>query len=159
MTCSPRRFTLGLVALIGLLGLSVAAYTPAARWLTRSRGEHRTLEEATGRIRLDLPAGASDIRYYQHLHPDQVVVVDFAITEDGFLEWANRQGWKPRQVFGEITIWPRSAFGDRATVVNVTDGLDYTTLSRGARNTFSVTYDRGTRRAYYEFCSEPRGEN
>src|SRR5438034_3216126 len=125
---SPRRFALLLVVVGSLVVLTIAAYAPVARWLTRSRGEHLTLAEAQGRVRLDLPAGASDIRLYQHLHPDQVVVADFALTEDDFLDWAARQGWKPRRVVESVTVWPRSAFGDRSTEVTVTDGYGYHTL-------------------------------
>jgi hypothetical protein len=154
---SPGRFALYLAAVGGFVVLAIAAYGPCARWLTRSRGEHLTLAEAQGRVRLDLPAGASDIRFYQHLHPDQVIVVDFAATEGDFLAWAAQQGWKPERVVGSVTIWPRSVFGDRSTMVTVTDGYGYHTLQRGAPNTFSVTYDRGTRRAYYQFSSEPNG--
>jgi hypothetical protein len=144
-----------------LVGIGVAVtlilvmYPPTARWWTRSRGEHLTLVEAQGRVCLDLPAEASDIRYYQHLRPDQVIVVDFAIPETAFLQWAVQQEWKPEPVVGSITIWPRSAFGDRATEVLVTNGFSYDTLQRGVPNTFSVTYDRATQRAYYEFSSEP----
>jgi hypothetical protein len=80
-------------------------------------------------------------------------VVDFAITEDAFLEWAARQGWKPKPIVGSVAIWPRSACGDRATMVTVTDGQDYHTLRRGEPDTLSAIYDRGTRRAYYSFRS------
>jgi hypothetical protein len=130
-------------------------YAPTARWWTRSSGEHLTLGMARRQVHLDLPDGAADIRFYQHLQPDEVVVVDFAITEDVFLEWAARQGWKPNPVVGSVRIWPRSAFGDWATVVTVTDGHGYHTLRRGEPDTFSVTYDRGTRRAFYSFRSRP----
>lgn len=111
--------------------------------------------EAKGRVRLDLPDAASDIRFYQHLRPHQVVVVDFAITEDVFLEWAARQQWKSKPIVGSVAIWPRSACGDRATVVTVTDGHGYHTIRRGEPDTLSVTYDRGTRRAFYSFRSKP----
>ena len=129
---------------------------PTARWWTRSSGEHLTLGMARGQVRLDLPDGAADIRFYQHLQPAEVVVVDFAIAEDVFLKWAARQGWKPEPVVGSVRIWPRSAFGDWATVVTVTDGHVYRTLRRGEPDTLSVTYDRGTRRAFYSFRSEAR---
>lgn len=131
-------------------------YAPTARWWTRSSGEHLTLGMARGQVRLDLPDGAADIRFYQHLQPAEVIVVDFAIAEDVFLEWASRQGWKPKPIVGSVTICPRSAFGDRATVVTVTDGQDYHTLRRGEPDTLSVTYDRATQRAFYSFRSEPR---
>lgn len=148
-----------LVWLLVSLGVTVVlilvSYPSAARWWTRNRGEHLTRVEAQGRVRLDLPAGASDIRYYQHLRPDQVIVVDFAITEGGFLEWAAQHGWRPEPVAGSITVWPRATFGDRIAKVVVTDGYSYQTLQRGVPNTFSVTYDRATQRAYYQFSSEP----
>lgn len=135
--------------------LLIELYAPTARWWTQSSGEHQTLGEARGRVRLDLPDWTADVRFYQHLRPKKVVVVDFAIADDAFLEWAARQGWKPDPVVGSVTVWPRSAFGDWATVVTVTDGHGYHTLRRGEPGTFSVTYDRGTRRAFYGFRSEP----
>lgn len=153
----PRRFVRVLIG-IGVVTALIMSYAPTARWLTRNRGEHLTLTEAKDRARVALPDTATDIRLYQHLHPGRVVVVDFAITENDFLEWAARQGWKPERIVGSITIWPRSGFGDRVTVVSVTDGLSYDTITRGRPNTFSVTYDRGTQRAYYQFSSEPHGD-
>lgn len=153
-----RRFALLLIAGGVLVVLAITAYAPSARWPTRSRGEHLTRAEVEGRVRLDIPQEASDIRFYQHCHPETVVAVDFAITEGDFLAWAAQQGWVPEPVVGHVTIWPRSSFGDRATVVEVTDGLRYHTHLRGVPNTFSITYDRRTQRAYYVFSSEPRGE-
>ncbi|AWM36190.1 hypothetical protein GobsT_60370 [Gemmata obscuriglobus] len=91
--------------------------------------------------------------------PETVIAVDFAITEHDFVAWAVGQGWNPEPIVGSITIWPRSGFGDRATVVEVTDGLGGSTLQRGVPNTYSATYDRRTQRAYYGFCSEPCNEN
>jgi len=155
----PRRLTLLLVAVSALALLTIAAYGPSARWLTRSRGEHLTRAEVEGCVPLDLPEGAFDVRIYQHRHPETVVAVDFAITERDFLAWAARQAWTPEPIVGGITIWPRSGFSDQVTMVQVRDGLNYHTLWRGAPNTFSVTYDRGTQRAYYGFTSEPRGED
>lgn len=154
---SRRQFTV-LVAVGCVIALMFVVYVPLLRWWKRSHGEHLTFAEVNGRVRLNLPPVASDIRFYQHLHPDQVIVVDFAISKDDFLEWAARQGWKPEPVVGGITIWPRSDFGDRAAVITVTNGYGYHTLRRGEPNCFSVTYDRGTQRAYYEYCSEPHGE-
>lgn len=58
-----------------------------------------------------------------------------------------------KPIVGSVRIWPRSAFGDRAAVVTVTDGQDYDTLRRGEPDTLSATYDRGTRRAFYSFRS------
>ena len=40
--------------------LGTMLYAPTARWWTRSHGEHLTLAEASGRVRLDLPDSASD---------------------------------------------------------------------------------------------------
>jgi hypothetical protein len=148
----PGRWAF-LVACVGGIVLAGSAYAPVVRWWTRSGGEHMTLVEARSRVRLDLPDDPSDIRFYQHLRPDEVVLVDFAITESVFLAWAGRQGWKPKPIVGSVTIWPRSAFGDRDTVVPVTDGYEFNTLRRGEPNTFAVTYDRGTRRAFYRFSS------
>lgn len=158
-THPSRRFALLFIASGVLVVLTITAYAPSARWLTRSRGEHLERAEVEGRVQLDIPREASDIRFYQHRHPETVVAADFAITENDFLAWAARQGWTPEPVIGGITIWPRSDFGDQATVVEVTDGLNYHTLRRGVLNTFSVTYDRRTRRAYYGFSSEPHGED
>jgi hypothetical protein len=154
-----RRFALLLIAGGVLVVLALTAYAPSARWLTRSRGEHLTRAEVEGRVQLDIPQEASDIRFYQHRRPETVVAADFAITEGDFLDWAARQGWTPEPIVGGITIWPRSGFGDRATVVEVSDGLNYHTLRRGVPNTFSVTYDRLAQRAYYGFSSEPHGED
>jgi hypothetical protein len=155
----PRRLALLFLAGGTLVVLAVMAYAPSAQWLTRSRGEHLTRAEVEGRVQLDIPEGASDVRFYHHRRPETVVAADFAITESDFLAWAARQGWTPGPIVGSITIWPRSGFGDRATVVEVTDGLSYHTLRRGVPNTFSVTYDRRTQRAYYGFSSEPHGED
>jgi hypothetical protein len=127
--------------------------------MTRSRGEHLTRAEVDGRVQLDIPEEASDIRFYQHRHPETVIADDFAITESDFLAWAARQGWSPKPVVGSIMIWPRSGFGDRATVVEIGDGLSYDTLRRGVPNTLSATYDRRTQRAYYGFSSEPHGDD
>jgi hypothetical protein len=101
---SPRRIVFLLAAIGGLGVLVIAAYPPIARWLTRSQGEHLTVAEARSRVRLDLPDGASDIRFYQHLRPDQEVMVDFAITESDFQMWAASQGWETEHVVGSITI-------------------------------------------------------
>lgn len=109
--------------------------------------------KSRSRVHLNLPDDASDIRFYQHLRPDEVVLVDFAITESAFLARAREQGWKPRPIVGRVTIWPPSAFGDPDTVVTVTDGYEFNTRRRGEPNTIVVTYDRGTRRAFYRFSS------
>jgi hypothetical protein len=148
----PGRWAF-LVACVGGIVLVGSAYAPVVRWWTRSGGEHMTLVEARARVRLDLPDDASDIRFYQHLRPDEVVLVDFAITESAFLAWAKGQGWKPKPIVGSVTIWPRSAIGDWDTVVTVTDGYEINTLRRGEPNTFAVAYDRPTRRAFYRFSS------
>jgi hypothetical protein len=161
---SPRRFALLFIAGGALVVLTIMAYALYAHRLTRSPGEHLAGEhlaraEVDGRVQLDIPEGASDVRFYQHQHPETVVAVDFAITESDFLAWTTRQGWTPKPIVGAITIWPRSRFGDRATVVHVTNGLRYDTIRRGAPNTFWLTYDWGTQRAYYGFSSEPYDEN
>ena len=153
-----RRIAVLLVAVSAFTVMAVAFYAPSARWVTHSRGEHLVWADAEDRIRLDLPEGASDIRYYQHSHPDAVIATDFAITEDDFVAWVERRGWTPEPIVGAITVWPRSGFGDHVTVVKIKDGLSYKTIRRGAPNTLSVTYDRGTRRAYFTFNSEPRDE-
>ncbi len=155
---SPRRFVIVLVAVAAFVMMAIAFYAPIARWLTHSRGEHLVRADADGRIQLDVPEGASDIRYYQHSHPEIIIATDFAITEGDFVAWAARQGWTPEPIVGGITVWPRLGFGDRVTVVKIKDGLSYNTMRRGAPNTLSVTYDRGTRRAYFTFNSEPRDE-
>ncbi|HEX4612203.1 MAG TPA: hypothetical protein VH092_28675 [Urbifossiella sp.] len=139
------------------LAVAVVAYTPVVRRLTRDRDEHLTLVRAKGRVRLDLPAGATDIRFYQHLRPDQLVFVDFTVEEGVFLEWAARQGWAPERIAGGHTVWPRLGFGDRETEVRVADGYAYRNpRQRAAPNTVVVTYDRERRRAYYAYWSEPR---
>ncbi len=155
---SPRRFPIVFVAVAAFAMMAMAFYAPTARWLTHSRGEHLVRADAEGRIQLDLPEGASDIRYYQHSHPEIIIATDFAITEGDFVAWAGRQGWKPKPIVGAITVWPRSRCGDSVTVVKITNGLSYHTVRRGEPNTLSVTYDRGTHRAYFTFNSEPRDE-
>lgn len=157
-TPSKRRFVFLLVGIVAFVLLTVVGYAPFFQWLTHSRGEHLTLAEAKPSVHLELPEGASDIRFYQHCHPDKFIKVDFAIAEDAFLQWAAQQGWSPKPVAGSITIWPRSAFGDHDTVVHVADGYTYHNIFRGEPNTFSVTYDRATKRAYYELTSEARDE-
>lgn len=149
-----------MVLLLGCVAfclVAVAVYAPAARLMTRDRGEGLTAAAARGRVRLDLPAGASDVRFYQQTQPDELVFADFAVDEAGFLEWATRQGWKVEPVGGQVVIWPRLGFNDRATVVRITDGIQYRKNdARGMPNAVVVTYDRKTRRAYYGYWSAPR---
>jgi hypothetical protein len=154
---SPRA-RLGLVvAVAGCAALLYAAYAPAVRWYTRTRGEHMTAEQVRGLVAVDLPAGAADVRFYQHLRPDRVVVVDFAVDENGFLEWAARHGWRPEPIGGGVTVWPRLGFGDRKSEVVITDGYTYRNpRQRAAPNTVLVLYDRVRRRAYYSFWSAPQ---
>ncbi len=154
---SPRRLIALLLVCVGCVLLALVVYAPVARRLTRDRGEHLTVEAARDRVRLDLPAGASDVRFYQHTRPDELVFVDFTIDEAGFLDWATRQGWKTERVREPVSVWPRLGFGDRATVVAITDGLTFrNNPGRAAPNTVVVNYDRVRRRAYYGFWSEPR---
>ena len=124
--------------------LAVVAYAPTARMLTRDRGEH-------------LPAAAADINFYRHARPDELVFVDFAIDEAGFLEWAARQGWKVQPIKDRVVVSPRLGFGDTATRVRITDGLKYrSNPAPGMPNAVVVNYDRVGRRAYYAFWSAPR---
>ena len=153
------RFGILLVGASALVVMTVAFYASTARWLTRSRGEHLVWADAKDCIQLDLPAGASDVRYYQHLQPDVVIAADFAILESDFLAWAAQQGWTPKPIVGSITVWPRSGFGDRITLVKITDGLNYNTIRRGLPNRLSVTYDRGAGRAYFTFSEKPYDED
>ncbi|MBN9519552.1 hypothetical protein J0H58_13685 [bacterium] len=137
--------------------LAVVAYAPTARMLTRDRGEHLTAADARGRARLDLPAAAADINFYRHARPDELVFVDFAIDEAGFLEWAARQGWKVQPIKDRVVVSPRLGFGDTATRVRITDGLKYrSNPAPGMPNAVVVNYDRVGRRAYYAFWSAPR---
>jgi hypothetical protein len=156
----PCRRTV-LIVLAGACVITLAlVYKPVARSCTSSFGEHLTLAQATVRdVHLALPSQAEDIRFYQHFQPDQSVKVDFAISEDDFLNWAEQQGWKPVPIVGSITVWPRSRFGDHETEIRIIDGYVYNTLRRGTPNTFSVVYDRQSGRAYYNFQSEPLGED
>jgi hypothetical protein len=160
---SAGRLTLLGAGIICVVVLVTCVYPPLARSYTTSHGAHLTLAEARQRdIQLDLPPEASDICFYQHLKPDQVVRVDFAITEDAFLTWATRQGWRPEksdESGGGVKMWPGydSGFGD--TQVHVTDGYFYHTWERGMPNTFSVLHDRRSQRAAYSFHSEPGKED
>jgi len=151
------RRLLYLALVLGVLALALfMARAPLLRWFTSSSGEHLSFDEASRLgIQLDLPPEASDIRFYQHLQPDQVVIVDFAVSEEAFLRWANRQGWTPEKVGGSITIRPRAAFGDKSTAVEVRDGYFAHTLLPDEPDTFSVVYDRQSGRAYYHFDSSP----
>jgi hypothetical protein len=80
-----RRMTFPLIAVGVLAGLMITTCGPSARWMTRSRGEHLTRAEVNGRVQVDIPEGASDVRFYQHRHPESVVAADFPITEGDFL--------------------------------------------------------------------------
>ncbi len=154
-----RRLVLALAAGAGVILLASAAYTPAARWLTRTCGEHLTVAETKSLVQPHLPADASDVRFYQHLHPDRLIFVDFTIDERGFLEWAARRDWRPEPIAGSAAVWPRLGFGDQDTVVRITNGYRYrNNAQRGAPNTVVVYYDRAARRAYYAFWSAPRDE-
>ncbi|HXG12507.1 MAG TPA: hypothetical protein VNK04_22315 [Gemmataceae bacterium] len=158
MPLAQRLLYLALVVGVPALALFMAR-GPILRWFTASSGEHLTFDEASrSGIALDLPPEASDIRFYQHLQPDRVVIVDFAIGEDAFLQWAERQGWQPQKITGSITIRPRAAFGDRNTTVEVRDGYFAHTLLPEESETFSVVYDRSSGRAYYHFDSAPPGD-
>lgn len=150
-----RLVFIGLVLGVLVLALFMAR-APLLRWATASSGEHLSLDEANKYdLQLELPPEASDIRFYQHLEPDQVVIIDFAISEEGFMKWAKRQGWTPEKVRGSITIHPRASFGDRSTKVEVKDGYSHHNLVPGEPNTFSVVFDRPSGRAFYQFHSEP----
>jgi hypothetical protein len=154
---SPRLRTMLLLGCVAFCLVAVAVYAPTARLLTRDRGEGLAAGAARGRVRLDLPAGASDIRFYQHTQPDVLVFADFAVDEAGFLEWAVRQGWRPEPVVKQVVVWPRLGFNDRATVVRITDGIKYrSNPAPGMPNAVVVTYDRKTRRAYFGYWSAPR---
>ena len=154
---SPRPQTILLLGCVAFCLVAVVVYAPAARLLTRDRGEGLTAAEVRGRVRLDLPAGASDVRFYQHSRPDELVFVDFAVDEAGFLEWTARRGWRVEPVGSRVVVWPRLGFNDRATVVRVTDGIKYrSNPAPGMPNAVVVTYDRKTRRAYYGYWSAPR---
>jgi hypothetical protein len=139
-----------LIVAIVLL-LLVTACAPKAP--TGDKGEHLTLAEVKGRVQLELPEVASDIRFYQHLNPDKVVEVEFAISEKAFLEWTAQQGWKVKPINGIVIIRPRSRFGDH-TSIDVHDGLHFRKDFRGVPNHFSVTFNRKTGRASYDFGSE-----
>jgi hypothetical protein len=144
------------VGITATLLLAENVFTPAVQRWTSIKDEHLAFSDAKGQIPLDLPADASDIRFYQHTFPDQVVAADFAISETSFLEWAKRLSWNPKPIQGSITVWPRSAFGDKVTEVQITNGLFDTNDSRGQRNVFSLVYDRAHQRAHYGFRSEAR---
>jgi hypothetical protein len=155
-----RRLLLSAL-MVGLLVFAWVSVKPILeRWHTSSKGEHLTHKEA-GQVgvRLNFPPEGSDIRFYQHLLPDQVVIVDFAIEEKSFLRWADKEGWGPKRIVGSIMIMPRAKFGDNSTVVEVTDGYMNSTDQRGTPNTFTVVYDLKTQRAYYQFDSLPHNEN
>jgi hypothetical protein len=158
MSGPPRRLTTLVLVCVALILVALAAYKPASRRLTRDSGEHLTRAETPDRIRLDLPAGASDVRFYLHTRPEEVVTVDFALDEKDFLEWAAGQSWKLERIGAAVTLWPRLGFGDRQTEVKITDGYTYRNhRGRSAPNTVMVHYDRAGRRAYYAFWSAPQG--
>ncbi|HYH67857.1 MAG TPA: hypothetical protein VD866_24380 [Urbifossiella sp.] len=153
-----RRGRVALLVALAACGLvAVAAYPPAARWWTRSRGEGLTADDARGRMPLDLPPGASDVRYYLHTQPDKVLVLDFAVDEFKFLVWASSHGWAPELLRTPVTITPRLGFGDRKTTVNVADGYGFRNhRDQGAPDTVIVVYDRLRRRAFYSYFSAPQ---
>jgi hypothetical protein len=153
---STRRFPLVLVAVAACVMIAMACYAPTAKWLAHTRGEHMVRADAEGRIQLDVPERAFDIRYAQHSHSDVVIAADFAIKEDDFVAWAERQGWVPEPTVGAITVWPGAGFGDYVTVVKTKGGLSYKTIRRPAANALSGIYDRGTHCAYFILNSEPR---
>lgn len=138
--------------------LAAACNAPPAPPSGVDKGEHLTLAEARGRVQLELPDTAADIRFYQHLKPDQVVIVDFAISEDAFLQWAATRGWKLNSRIGSLTIQPGLRFGD-PTRITISDGYILRHIFRGEPNPFSVTFDRKTMRVYYWFSSEAPGDN
>lgn len=146
-----------LVLVAACVVIGVVAYPSAARWWTRSRGENLTYEDARGRQPLDLPPGASDVRYYLHTQPDKVLVLDFAVDELPFLIWASTHGWAMEPLRERVALTPRLGFGDRKTEVVVADGYGYRNHQiPGAPNTVMVVYDRVKRRAFYSFWSEPQ---
>ena len=147
-----------IVSMIAVIVLAAGCSAPPAAPSGVDKGEHLTLAEAQGRFQLALPETAADIRFYQHLKPDQVVVADFAVSEDAFLEWAKQQGWEPKPIQGTRTMRPGLRFGE-ATTVLITDGYSHINIFRGEPNPFSVTFDRKTKRVYYWFSSEAPGDN
>lgn len=153
-----RRGRIALLVAIVACGLvAVAAYPPAARWYTRSRGEHLTADDARGRQPLDLPPGASDVRYYLHTQPDRVLVLDFAVDELPFLVWASAHGWAMEPLRERAALTPRLGFGDSKTEVVVADGYGFRNhRDRTAPDTVLVVYDSVKRRAYYSYWSAPQ---
>lgn len=143
-------------AVAGAFSLAALAfYLSGGQTSIRSRDEHLAVEVARTRVDLPLPDESSDVRFTRDAGEERVLSVDFAVPEEAFRRWAAARGWPVKPVVGSVTIRPRAAFGDLRTVVVVTDGLSYDTLSRGEPNTVGVTYDRGTGRAYYRFDSAP----
>lgn len=147
-----------IVGVAAVVVLAAACNAPPAPPSGVDQGEHLTLAEAQGRVQLELPETAADIRFYQHLKPDQVVVVDFAVSEDAFLQWAAARGWKLNPRIGSRTIQPRLRFGD-PTKITISDGYILHHVFRGMPNPFSVTFDRKTKRVYYWFSSEAPEDN
>ncbi len=155
MTRRGRIALLVALAVCSLVG--VLAYAPAARWWTRSRGENLSAIDARTRQPLDLPAGAHDVRYYLHTHPDRVLVLDFAVEEFAFLVWASAHGWAMEPLREGVTLMPRLGFGDGKTTVVVANGYGFRNhRDPRAPDTVMVVYDRTKQRAFYAYWSAPQ---
>ena len=139
-----RRWVRDISGPLLLIVVLAIAFEWITRWYTSTGGEHLTVAEATDRgIELSLPTEAEDIRFSQHLRPEVVVDVDFAVSEAAFLAWAERMGWNVRETGGTADSSETDA------------GFRYTDFQPGKPNTTFVKYDRHTGRAYYTFRSEP----
>ncbi len=159
---SSRRNWL-ILALVGVLSAGVlawCAYRGIRSWLDPRSEQHLSVSDAA-RLGLDfeLPPEATDVNFYQRTFPDRVIVVDFTIGEQRFLDWAKGRGWQAEKIVGSVTVWPPARHGNVRPEVEITDGYCYHTIRRGKPNTFLIVYNRAESRAYYSFHSEPPQEN
>jgi hypothetical protein len=131
-------------------------YNLSARSPTPVIGEHLTIEGAAAHgLDFAFPADASDIQFYKQQHPELELRIDFKVSEEGFLTWAQERGWNARPIVGSITVGPSAQIECPVPTSLVTDGYSYSTLQRGKPDTVLVVYDRVVGRAYYFFQAAP----
>src|SRR4029077_19019878 len=84
----------------------------------------------------------------------------FAIDEQGFRDWAKKNGWKGSEIVGSVHLTPSISDGPvPSTPATITNGLEATNMSRGVSNSYLAIYDRATGRAHYTFQSRQLEEN
>lgn len=160
--------TIGLLmALVaaGTTGIVLLFATPAtygAMFLGTSRGMDLTRDEANGdQLSLHavfgpmvkVPAGASHVNY--HYYSDKIAVLEFALGEQEFLDWARREGWQPKEIDEDVSI---TRVEDCGRVLWDPRYTGTTLVRKGLigygrfrfYGQFTVVYDRENRRVRYE---------